>query len=453
MKKRLHAALNIAMVICLAAILSMASVKPVKADAPNENSLFIIELINWIRMDPLSYAQGLGYNRELLLESLPWLGDFTETRLPLLTITEFLNKKAAHLNTTIPGQTAPEPLFFEDYARTSEITGVLSFDNFMDPETAVRVVINNRFKRELDAEFKGQRCILNKEFDLAGSSFKAGNLAAESLAGNAYFLTAAFGSSVLKSQRQILNLINQVRANPYRAQSWLSFNLDAFLGQQYNPLFLNDVLQKFVTTDFMDTQYYAIHAKNFGYNGYDVNQSSIIEVFPRTDVNTLVSWIFSSLILNEVKGLPDTSVVFGPDYTDVGIDLLFVHGLDRSYGRLALIAGDGIRGNENSEVSKIYGLVYADTNLDGAYTPGEGVGNRIISIYDRYTFVKVGTALTDNTGHFSAPLLSNKTYIIQTGSGETLAGRDIFLGDTDLFFDLKVAMDENTPESIDNEEQ
>jgi len=498
MKNILHTVLNMVVAICLVAALSITSVQRARADDLDGNSLFIIELINWIRLDPLSYAEELGYNRELLIEDLPWLMDFTENKLPLLNITGFLNKKASFLNNSMNfdeyayyetklealqadpdtadewadktaadvevsfeaagltaldhweeyGQyedgmyvtevTAPEPLYFEDYARTGEITGVISFHNFMDPKTAVRIIINNRFKRELDAGFEGQRCILNKEFNLAGTSFKAGNIALESFSGHAYFLTTTFGSSLLKSQRQILNLINQVRTNPYKAQAWLLLNLDAFLGQQYSPLFLNDVLQEFVTTDYMNTQYYAIHAKNFGYNGYGVNQSSTIETFPRTGENAMISWIFSSLVLNEIKGFSNTSVVFGPDYKDVGIDLLFVNGLVTSYARLALIAGTGSSENKNPEVSKIYGLVYADANLDGAYTPGEGVANRSISIHDGYTFVKLVTVLTDNTGHFSVPhLFNNKAYIILTGSGDNFAGKEIFLG-RDQFFSLKV---------------
>ena len=94
--------------------------------------------------------------------------------------------------------TAPEPLYFEDYARTGEITGVISFNHFMDPKTAVRIIINNQFKRELYAGFEGQRWILNKEINLVGASLKAGNIALESFSGNAYFLSTTFGSSLLK---------------------------------------------------------------------------------------------------------------------------------------------------------------------------------------------------------------------------------------------------------------
>ncbi len=87
--------------ICLAAALSITSVQRARADDLDKNSLFIIELINWIRLDPLSYAEGLGYSRESLIEDLPWLMDFTENKLPLLNITEFLNKKASFLNNSM----------------------------------------------------------------------------------------------------------------------------------------------------------------------------------------------------------------------------------------------------------------------------------------------------------------------------------------------------------------
>jgi len=432
MRKILH----MIIAVSIAVLVTVTFVHPTNASDTDGNDLFIIELINWIRLDPLSYAEGLGYNRQSILNDLPWLADLTEEQLPLLEITQFLKDKATLLNNPDSLEAILVPDASEDYARTGEITGVISSGNFMDPRTAIRIIINNQFKNEIDPGFAGQICILNKEFDLAGSSFSAGNSSLTTLSVNTYFVTATLGSSVLKTRRQTLNLINQVRNDPSGSASWLGLNLDEFSGN-YAPLFFEEVLQDFILTEFAAMEDYATHVRNYGYTGHGVSLSSAIEIFPKADANAAVLWIFSSLILNEVKGLTNGSVIFNPYFNETGINYLMVSGNDSDLVKLNLISG--LSDSKKAGYAKLYGLIYRDINLNDGYTPGEGASNRLLSIYDRQTFQRVTTAVTDNTGHFSVSLASNKEYIIQTGSGVDLAGRDIVLGSSDMFFDLKVA--------------
>lgn len=428
MKKRI---VNIC--VCLGFLIFLGPVQTASAAELDANSRFVIELINWIRLDPITYAESLGYNRDALIEERPWLADLLENQLPMLNIASDLDAKAALLNAAGYTGEIPEPGILQDYARTGEISGVVSFNNFMDPKSAIRVVVNNRFKSELADDFTGQRCILSADLNLAGAAFEAGARAQAS--GNIYSVTAALGSSLLKSQRQILNLINQVRANPYGAGAYLFFNLGGHFGES-PPLFFNGMLGKFVKTDYVNSEYYALHAKNFGYDGYGLNRSSAIEVFPKTNVDSLVFWIFSSLVLNEAKGLTAGNVMFGQYFNEAGIGLQVANGTSYDYARLTLVTGLG--NTTKPGYSRIYGLVYADGNLNGAYTPGEGVKNRLLILYDRQAFAKIGTAITDNTGYFSATLPSHRDYIIQTGSEENLVGKDIYLGNGDGFFDLRL---------------
>ncbi|MBU0973236.1 MAG: hypothetical protein KKC20_21515 [Proteobacteria bacterium] len=432
MKKKI---INIGMSFGLGIILFLVPMQTVSAGESNANGLFIVELINWIRLDPVSYAVGLGYDRETLLSERPWLGELLENKLPLLNISEFLNTKAIVLNDPVSAAAVPVAAQSDDFARTGEVSGAVSFYNFMDPKTAIRIVVDSQFKSELAHGFQGQRCILSSELDLAGAAFKAGVSVIKKAYGNAYYITAALGSSLLKSQRQILNMINQIRANPSGAKDYLSFSLDAFSGE-YSPLFFDGVLADFVKTEYVDTDYYAIHAKNFGYDGYGVSRSSAIEVFPKTSADAMAYWIFSSLVLKEAKGLIASRVVFGRYFNQAGLNVQFVNGAVWDYARLTLVAGLGE--NKNPGYSRIYGLVHSDPDQNNVYTPGEGAENRIVSIFDQQTFALAGTAVTDNTGHFSVALVSDRGYIVQVGSGESLVGRDVFL-DKDLFFALKVS--------------
>jgi len=416
-------------------MLFLVPMQTVSAGASNANSLYIIELINWIRLDPASYAVSLGYDRETLLSERPWLKALLENKLPMMNISEFLNTKAIILNDPVVDSAVPVPSLSDDFARTGEVSGAVTFSNFMDPKTAIRIVVDSQLKNELTHGFLGQRCILSSELDMAGAAFEAGVSLNKNVCGNAYYVTAALGSSLLKSQRQILNMINQVRANPSGAKGYLPFSLDDFTGE-YPPLFFDGVMAAFVKTEYVDTEYYAIHAKNFGYEGYGVSRSSAIEVFPKTDVNTMISWIFTSLVLKEAKGLMPSNVVFGRHLNQAGLNLQFVNGAVWGYARLSLIAGLGE--NKKPGYSRIYGLVHSDADLNNVYTPGEGAENRIVTIYNQHTFTVAETAVTDNTGHFSASLLSNRGYLVVVGSGGNLVGRDIFL-DKDQFFEIKMS--------------
>ena len=425
-----------------------------KSEASTEIQEYIIERTNNIRLDPLSRAEDLGYDRQALLESLPWLNEFIEKDVELLTADEFLILRAEVQNS--PDilesdllQPNPEILPGNDYAYTGETEATVSFSNFMDMETALQIVIDNLFEQELDPEFEGQRYILSSDFDLAGASLKGGATWDQTGKKNSYFITICFGSSLLKSEVQVLNMINQVRAEPRKANNYILFNLNsliqenfdvihAFLGT-YKPLFLDKTLQKYGTLFINTTTDYLSQALAYGYTGVEVDKSSTIEIFPKTDSNSFAIWIFSSLILDELKAYPEKKVVFNPDFNEAGVAVLFVNGAVYDSAKLTLIAGNKIE--EDSSYSKIYGLIYNDIDENGVYTPGEGAAGRTVVVYDKEIFEKVETAITDNAGHFSISLLNQKEYIIETGTGETKAGKDIYL-DMDQFFELNISLPE-----------
>ena len=425
-----------------------------KSEASTEIQEYIIERINNIRLDPLSRAEDLGYDRQALLESLPWLNEFIEKDVELLETDEFLILRAEVQNS--PDilesdllQPNPEILPGNDYAYTGETEATVSFSNFMDMETALQIVIDNLFEQELDPEFEGQRYILSSDFDLAGASLRGGVTWDRTGRKNSYFITICFGSSLLKSEVQVLNMINQVRAEPRKANNYILFNLNsliqenfdvihAFLGT-YKPLFLDKTLQKYGTLFINTTTDYLSQALAYGYTGVEVDKSSTIEIFPKTDSNSFAIWIFSSLILDELKAYPEKKVVFNPDFNEAGVAVLFVNGAVYDSAKLTLIAGNKIE--EDSSYSKIYGLIYNDIDENGVYTPGEGAAGRTVVVYDKEIFEKVETAITDNAGHFSISLLNQKEYIIETGTGETKAAKDIYL-DMDQFFELNISLPE-----------
>lgn len=419
-----------------------------EASTETENAEYIVESINSIRSDPLSYAENLGYDRDALLESLPWLNEFIEKDAELLTTDEFLNLRAVAGNSPDPPESDPlesDPAVppGNDYAYTGETGGVVSFSNFMDMETALQIVINNLFEQELAPDFQGQRYILSSDFDLAGASLREGVTWDQTGRKNSYFITICFGSSLLKSEVQVLNMINQLRSNPLKINNYILFSLSDLISENFNaiyalfetyqPLFLDMKLQKCAKAVLEENANCLDQALYYGYDGVDVDESSVIEIFPKTDSNSFAAWIFSSLILDELKAYPEKEVVFNPDFNEAGVAILFVSGAVYDFAKLTLITGSKIV--EDLSYSKIYGLIYNDIDENGVYAPGEGVAGETVIIYDKETLEKVKTVITDNTGHFSISLLNQKEYTIETGTGETKAVKDIYL-DQDQFFEL-----------------
>ena len=423
----------------LAIGLVLGMIAPVNAaDGMDADELFAVELINWIRLDPVTYARALGYDPHVLLADPPWLSGAAAGPFPALAITENLILRAEQENTYLSGvKEADEdlPAFETDYARTGEITGTVSSIHFIEPRRAVRIVIDNQLKRELDPGFTGQRSILNSQLDLAGVSLTAGGSLQAPIFGSRYEVAIAMGSSTLKKQRQILNLINQLRANPATYRIVLGF---PGRKEAYTPLFFNSTLQAFVKTPFVDTDNFVIHAKNFEYSGLGLSKASAIKTFPKISQDMAVNGVFLSWMISELRQGSSSSVLFGGNYNDAGINFVYVNGNTNDHIKFTIVAG--LNESESSGFSRVYGLVYADLNFNTAYTPGEGRAGRVVSIHDPVTFASLGTVITDNAGSFTASLPSGKRYLFITGEGETAVAKEAVVN-SDIFLSLQVVED------------
>ena len=128
----------------------------------NEDLAFFTELINEIRMDPFAKAESLGYDRETLKVTLPWLQD----SYPPYTIDNFLNSRAIAHNAMDQEISEPDLTPEYDYARTGETGGVITFLNFLSPSNAFKIIVENIFKQELSPERVSPLNILSTEFNL-----------------------------------------------------------------------------------------------------------------------------------------------------------------------------------------------------------------------------------------------------------------------------------------------
>ncbi len=415
--------------ICFLAGLFSVTQKPCFATRTLSNEQYIVALVNHIRLDPFGYAEMLGYNRETLLQTLPWLAPVS-AGLELSIASDFLNQRASALNSDDSLVQEPVPTIGTDFARTGHIGGVVSFLNFMDPWLAINVIMDNQFKKELDQNYEGKRYILSRAYRHVGAAFRAGRVGIS----NAYYISICFGSDLLKSEAQVVNLINQMRANPLESYIYLNLNT-SFLPGNFAPLFLNDALRSTASVGLSSHVDFPAHALYFGFTGSGVVESSVIEAFPNIDPNFYALLIFSSLIINDAQFYPFKNTIFNPAYNEIGPAVFYVDGETYDYSKLTVATG--YTGNQNPAASKIFGLAYTDFDQNNVYTPGEDAANRVITIYNKLNHAKVAIAITSNAGQFTASLPINMEYIIQTGTVDNLSRKDIFLT-TDLFVDLKV---------------
>ncbi|OGR22713.1 MAG: hypothetical protein A2277_05815 [Desulfobacterales bacterium RIFOXYA12_FULL_46_15] len=427
---------NIWIRVCLVAAFSVLLLEPGSAPAAAtriSNEEYITALVNHIRVDPLGYAERLGYNRLSLLQQLPWLSGALHD-LDLLSVSDFLNQQATALNSTDPFATGPVITVNTDYASAGDVSGVVSFNNFMDPWEAIGIVINNQFKKELDPAYEGKRIIIGSEYKLIGTSFRAGRSQVRTGPKNAYYLFITFASSQLKSEVQVVNMINQLRANPSDSYKYLSLNT-GFLSGGYGPLFLNDALASTARIGLSALIDILAHARYFGFPGIHVADSSVIETLPKADPGQLALWMFSSFILNEIKSYPARNGIFNPDWNEIGPALYNVS--NPAYDHVKMTVVSGRTENQTPEVSRVYGVVFTDIDLNGVYTPGEEAQDRVISVYDMRTRARIRTVVTNTAGQFSLSLPNNVEYSIQTGAETNREGKLIFLT-TDRYFDLVV---------------
>lgn len=397
------------------------------------NEEYVTALVNHIRVDPLGYAERLGYNRQSLLQQLPWLSGVLYD-LDLLSVSDFLNQRATARNSMDPSATEPVTTMNTDYAAVGDVSGVVSFNNFMDPWAAIGVVINNQFKKELDPAYEGKRIIISSEYKLIGTSFRAGRAQVQTGPKNAYYLFVSFASSQLKSEVQVVNMINQLRANPSDSYKYLALNT-GFLPGGYSPLFLNDALSSTARIGLSALIDILAHARYFGFPGIHVADSSVIETFPKATSGQLALWIFSSYILNEIKAYPARNGIFNPDWNEIGPALYHVNNPVYDYVKMTVVSGR--TENQTPEVSRVYGVVFTDIDLNGVYTPGEEAQDRVVSVYDMRTRTRIRTVVTNMAGQFSVSLPNNVEYSIQTGAETNREGKLIFLTQN-LYFDLMV---------------
>ncbi len=425
--------MNIVARLCLIGIVFMCSVTAAWAASFEKTNLFSVEFINLIRTDPLAHAEKLGYNRIVLLETLPWIGKWADAIAPI-TSSAFLNQKAALLNDDVIAAVELTPTMGTDFAYTGDIGGVVSLENDILHEDAIKVIINNQFVKELDPDYEGKRFILSKVYSLVGTSLWESKTSFQSQPGGACFIAVCFASSLLRSEVQIVNMINQTRAQAVTSNQTLVL-ITAFLPRPLSPLFLNNSLQLVSRMGLTSRIDFPLYAQKIGFPGAQVVESSVIEKFPKADFDLYTLWLFYSLAFTEAQLYSVKNGIFSSSNNAIGSAVYSVTG--QTHDSVKLTMATGFAQRSESDIFRIYGIVFKDFDRNKAYTPGEGLADRVVTVSLKDTQVKVGRVITNNAGQFSICLPGQTEYSIHADTGANRAGVNCYL-DSDRYFDFIV---------------
>lgn len=441
-------------VICLLMLNPLSS----RASESKDNFNFIISLINEIRTDPLGRAEDLGYDRDTLKTSLPWL---EEAYFPYER-DSFLDVRATarnHLDEEIPDpEISPE----HDYARTGETGGVVTFFNFLSPDNAARIVVENIFKQELNPEKTTALHILSRDFTRLGISMDARMETVGQYRQNAYFITLCFGSSQLRSEVQVLTMVNQVRSQPSSLITYLgngtsiielldnNLNFISEWFKKYPPLmdnfFLHQSAQKYAE-QLVDTGRTSsalssdplIRALDMGYQGTNTTESLILKTLSANETTgSIANAMFSHLVEEELKAAPQRGAIFSQETNEGGMGISFF-AVNDQIQIISSVLDVGLAKPEDNEKICIYGMVYSDKDKNNIYSPGEGHELASLTIIRKSDDLIIEKIITDLEGHFTTSIEANEAYLLEISTGGFSSSLEI-LPNQNIFLPIKITL-------------
>lgn len=391
---------------------------PVTGIEADAEALLLVDLINAARKDPLGTAATLGMDPAKILADFPELADILTQGLPELAFDARLYRSARkhtmdmlansyYAYESSDGRTLWHRMNDAGYAAvfSGESLGLLFFNNFISPETAVARIFANMFRDELDPAGSGRRNILNPDAKDIGAGIGGGIYNFNGYTGNVYLATCDFGATPEIYELQIINLINQLRANPRPVLAGLGIIVneadfpelaDLFKKGGLSPLWFDPGLYRAADTlvqDMFANNHFnprtadgrtaGMRARENGYRPDAIAETRmrIITCDQQISPAETVERFFRQLVDRAFREDPNRreQYLFSGAAADTGIRIMA--GTQPDYGwicgdNLHILTADFAVLNEYPDVA-LTGVVYADRNDNGIYDIGEelaGVG-------------------------------------------------------------------------------
>jgi len=411
----------------------------------DEAALF--ELINSARRDPLGTAESLGMDREKILNDFPEYNDILINGMLELEFDEHLYQSSGEHTSdmlannyyayeSIDGRTPAQRMNDAGYVASvsGETLGLMFFNNFINSDQAVFHLFANMYKDELDPEWTGQRNILNPDVNDIGVSISGGLFQFnKKFSGNVYMLTCDFGTDVEPYELELLQMINQARANPRAVAQYYGIDVEAVLNAmpELESLFSSKALPPLAfnahlyaaaqdhVLDMFENGYYARNsldgrtpAMRFRENGYEPfwageSRARLSTCYTQKSPAETVTKIFKQMVLNafRLQGWRDQTM-FSADAVETGIRV--IAGESKA---LSGICGDNIHltvADYSAPVlyagPALTGMVYCDVNENSLFDVGEGLPDVVVTIKKSDTAAAVSNVAANTAGGFSTDL-------------------------------------------------
>jgi uncharacterized protein YkwD len=396
---------------------------------PSENELLMIRLINEARQSPLEIAASFGKYPEQVLKDHPADADMLMQGLPPVATSQALTASAGiHVTEMLdaryyskisPAGFSPlQRMEAEGYlaADGEEVLGMLAFRNFISPDAAVRQIFKNMFMDELAAGSTGRRCILDALVTDVGVSLKMSQWLIGGVSYNIYMVACDFGISAMnEAETTLMVLLNQARRFPLAVAQSMGMNPEEIVAG------LPDMATQLSTGMApvrLDARLYAA-ASDHGWEMLDMDYLSsespdgslpmdrvMRTGYPAAAVGELIR-VYASATPIEAKlataidfkklfareldaGYTASRTILNPQLNDLGVRVLSqapeasseagLGMFDRYY--INLIVGDFAYKIDETVPTGVYGWAFRDTDTDGVYDAGEGIGKAKVTVYD-----------------------------------------------------------------------
>jgi len=457
-------------------------------DVPSAEEQVFLELMNAARQDPLSVAESLGMDREQVLEALPDLKEVLTYGLPPLVFNEGLYASAdAHTEEmlansyfkgeSLDGRGPEERITASGYEAldTGESLGMLGFNNFIEPETAVGIIFNKMFRDELDPSRKIRRNILDPELREVGISIGSGPFYQAGAMLNAYLVTCDFGapSDLYVIERGLWRLINEARRFPLEAlekagiaeavarevlgdeaglldiglpplawhrllfRSALRHNRDMIERLYYSTVCPDGTTpgDRIVSAGYDEEAPYADESLGFFlFEASDDPEGAEDPETPLKAVDPLevAERIFETVLREELDPESDRPLrIFSREPVEVGIAVskMLLPVEPDSLSNDVLYAGVVDLARPKEPTTYVIGNVFHDLDLDGIFGPGEGVAGLRVVLED-YSGTALAEAYSDSQGSYqlAVPLSGFMYLVVKDGDGGILEKRFLFWG-------------------------
>jgi hypothetical protein len=415
----------------------------------------VLDLINQFRTAPFDTAVSLGYDPA----ALQAMGVMPDTFFPPYVPDEELCLVAAGANAQV---LSPEPLpapAVPERVRMADTGSVLTFANFISDENAAAIFVRNLFRSELNTgkfDF-----ILSDTNSHAGTSVDPGTMDGS----NAWLFTLVTASAARTRDMQVLNLINQVRADtalivnylPSGMLSLLQHNWQIFflLKLNFQPLFFDEFLYWCAGQNNLadpgihppdqgsgsvpagdtgnvpgsDAAVDAQEDPTYGYPGALFRLTGVTSAWDDMAPVDPVTDLFSGLLSSEFVTWPYGAAIFSNRFKSAGTAIALSAMDSGGTGTLSFAAGSDLPAEPYAGTFppvRIYGLLFSDQDGDTIYSPGEEVSGHTVTVLDE-AFVPWYQVVTDRAGHFSLSLEPGRYWYVVAQKDDQVIYRELFL--------------------------